>query len=56
MKQLFIASNFKQLSADNKINNYKIKTSFVGPEMLMAWANKTGLNFMIFLDMKKIVI
>ncbi len=40
-EQLFIASYYRQLSADIKMKNYKIKTSF------QAGANKTGTNFMV---------
>ena len=37
----------KQLSADIKIFNCKIKTNFVSPEMPMARANKNDLNIII---------
>ena len=33
--------------ADIKMYNYKIKTSFVSPEMPKARSNKTGLHIMI---------
>ena len=42
-------SYYKQISVDIKMKNYNIKTSFVGPEGMKAWAYKTGINFMIFL-------
>ena len=29
-----------------KMENYKIKTSFVSPDWLMAHANKTGISFL----------
>ena len=37
-------SDYRQLSADVKFKNYKIKTSFLGLEGLKAQANKTGIN------------
>ena len=40
---------FRQVTADIKRKKYKIKTSFVRPEELKARANKTGLNFIIFI-------
>ena len=36
-----------QLSADIKMKNYKMKTSFVSPEMPKTWAIKTDFNIMI---------
>ena len=38
----------RQLSADIKRKNYKIKTSFVSSKGLKAWASKTGIKFRIF--------
>ena len=53
---LFIASYYTQLSADIKMKNYKIKTSFFSPEVLKA-RSKTGINFVIFvLDSWKIIL
>ena len=48
LKKLFLASYYKQLSAD--INKY-----FVSPEMSKARAHKTGFNIMIvhFIFVKK---
>ena len=46
---MYIASYYRQLSADIKMKNYKIKTSLVRPEGSNARANKTCINFMIFL-------
>ena len=46
-EDLFMAFCHKQVSADIKIYNYKIKTSFVSPELPEAQANKTGFNIMI---------
>ena len=46
IQQLFIASYYRQLFADNKIKNYKIKTVFVSPE---DQANKIGIYFMILI-------
>ena len=45
----FIASYYRQVSADIKMKNNKNKTSFVNPEGPKAWANKTGINFIIFI-------
>ncbi len=42
-----MALYYKQLSADIIMCNYKIETSFVGPEMPKAWANKTFIDIMI---------
>ena len=42
-EQLFIALYYKQLSADIKIKNFKIKASLVSPAMPKARANKTRL-------------
>ena len=39
----------RQLFADIKIKNYKIKNSFVRPEGPKARAYKTGINFMILI-------
>ena len=38
---------YKQLSADIKMHNHNIKTSFVSPDIPKARANKTVLNIMI---------
>ena len=38
---------YKQLSADIKMYNYKIKTSFVSTEMQKARENKTGLDLIV---------
>ena len=47
---LFIASYFRQLSADIKMKKkYETKTGFVRPERLKIRANKTGINFMILI-------
>ena len=40
----FIASYYRKLFADIKINNLNIK-----PVLIKAQANKTGINFMIFI-------
>ena len=32
-----------------KIKDYKIKTSFINPDLHKARANNTGINFMIFM-------
>ncbi len=40
----------RHLSTDIKMKNYKIKTIFVSPEGPEARANKTGINFMIFIS------
>ena len=42
-----ISLYYKQLSADLKINNYKIKNSFVIPKMLKARTNKRDYNMII---------
>ena len=42
---LFMASYYRQLSADIKMINYKIKTSFVR----LDGQQKTRINFMIFI-------
>ena len=47
--QLFIASYYRQLSADIKMEYYKIKTSFVGPEGPKTCAKKLTLFFMILI-------
>ena len=39
----------RQLSTDIKNKNCKIKTRFVSPERPNAHANKTGINFVIFI-------
>ena len=44
-----MASYNRQLSEDIKMKNYRIKTSFVSPEGPKTRANKTGINFMIFI-------
>ena len=46
---IFIASYYRQLSADIKMKNNKIKTSFVSREGLKAQADKTGIKFRIFI-------
>ena len=46
---LFIASYYRQLSADIKIKSYKIKASFVIRESPKAMDSKTGINLMIFI-------
>ena len=51
---LFIASYYRQLSADIKMKNHKIKTSQVSPKGTKAQANKTGINI-LFLNSLKIV-
>ena len=45
---IYIASYYRQLSADIKMKNYKNKTSFISPEGQKARAKKTGINIMIF--------
>ncbi len=40
---------YRQLSADFKHKNYKIKNSFVSPEGPKAWFNKFGMNFNILI-------
>ncbi len=42
-------SFYRRLSADIKMKNFKIKTSFLSLEGLKAQAKKTGINFMIFI-------
>ena len=44
-----IASYYRQLSADTKIKNLKIKTSFVSPEGPKARAKDTGNNINILI-------
>ena len=39
----------RHLSADIKMKNQKIKTSFLSPEGTKARSNKTGNNIMIFI-------
>ena len=45
----FIASYYRQHFAEIQIKDYKIKTSFVRPEGLKAWNNKTIIDFMILI-------
>ena len=47
---LFITLYYRQLSADIKIKSFKIKVSFVIPEWRKAWANKTGIDIMFFIQ------
>ena len=42
-------SYYRQLSADIRMKNYKINTSFISPEDPKAQDNKTGNHFMIFI-------
>ena len=42
-----MASYHGQLTADIKMKNYMIKTSFASPDWSKARANKIGINFMI---------
>ena len=44
------ASYYRQLSADLKIKKYKIKTSFVRPEVPKAWTYKTWINSKIYFN------
>ena len=44
-----MASYYRQFFAEIKRKNYKIKTSFIIPERPKTKANKTGINFMIFI-------
>ena len=44
-------NSYRQLSVDIKIKYYRIKASIASPEGPMVWANKTGINFMIFILM-----
>ena len=46
---MFNASYYRQLSLDIEIINYENKRSFVRPEKPKAQANKTGINFMLFI-------
>ena len=41
------ASNISANKNKIKMNNYKIKNSFVSPERLKTWANITGINLML---------
>ena len=45
--KLFLASNYKQLSADIKCKNIRLKPVFISPDILKARAKKIGLNLMI---------
>ncbi len=49
LEYIFIASYYRQLSADKKMKKFKIKTSFVSRKGTKARADKTGINFMIFI-------
>ena len=42
-EKLLIALYYRQLSAENKIINCKIETSFVSPKGLKAQTNRTGI-------------
>ena len=44
-----ISSHYRQIFADIKMTNHKIKTSFDNWEGLKAWINKTCNDFMIFI-------
>ena len=49
LEYLYITSYYKQLSADIKIKNYKIKTSFVSTDWPKAQTNETGIILIIFI-------
>ncbi len=46
---MYVCIAYRQQSADIKVKNYKIKTSFVSSEGPKVWAIKTCFNSMIFI-------
>ena len=46
---MVVATFYRQLSTDIKMKKYKFKTSFVNTEGPKSRANKTGINFIIFI-------
>ena len=46
-KNRFIATYYRQLSADIKMKSYEIKPSFVSPQEPKARGNKTGIDILI---------
>ena len=48
-QEVFNATYYRQLSADNEMKNYKIKTGFVFLEGRRPWLTKTGINFKIII-------
>ena len=51
---VFIALFYRQLSADIKMKNDMVKTSFVSPEKKKSLANKTAIDITIFFVIVKI--
>ena len=45
----YTASYYRQFSTNIKVYNHKIKTSIFSPFLLPLKANKTGLNFILFI-------
>ena len=50
---VFISLHFRQRSVDIEMKNHKIKTSFLSHEGPKAWSNKTGINFIIFINISE---